>query len=91
MKSLIIAAALVGVTATASAFAQTDPSANQAGAASPLAGANTTSSMAQPGQPAPPAQQPIVGKTRAQVYQEMVQAQQDGETERLNETVFKGE
>jgi hypothetical protein len=90
MKSLIIAVALIGAAATTGAFAQTNPWANQTGSTYAQAVTTATSLSAQPGQAMPQGQQPIAGKTRAQVYQEMVQAQQDGETARLNETVFKG-
>jgi hypothetical protein len=36
----------------------------------------------------PPYGQPTVGKTRAQVYQELVHAEQDGQLNYLNSTVY---
>jgi hypothetical protein len=60
MKTLMIAIAFVGATATASAFAQSAPAA---------------------------AQQPVA-KTRAQVYQELVQSEKDGELNYLNSTIY---
>jgi hypothetical protein len=76
MKYLMIALALVGATAATSAFATT---------ATQL---NTTSAVSQGGQWVPPNGQPVAGKTRAQVYQELVQAEQDGQIAYLNSTVY---
>jgi Domain of unknown function (DUF4148) len=61
MKYLMISIALVGATATASAFAQSNSSYGQ----------------------------PAAGKTRAQVYQELVQAQQNGQLTHLNKTIYE--
>ncbi|MFP3248282.1 MAG: DUF4148 domain-containing protein [Paraburkholderia sp.] len=78
MKSLMIAIALVGTTATASAFAQSSPPAPQQPAAD----------VQQDGQWVPPDAQANTGKTRAQVYQELVHAEQDGELNYLNSTIY---
>ena len=81
MKYLMIAAALIGATMTASAFAQSNPSNNQTASAA---------TMSQGGHWVPSYGQQVAGKTRAQVYQELVQAEQDGEMAQLNTTVYKG-
>jgi hypothetical protein len=46
------------------------------------------SSVTQPGQWVPPYGQPVPEKTRAQVYQELVQAEQDGQLAYLNSTLY---
>jgi hypothetical protein len=87
MKFLIFAA-LIGATATAtsSAFAQSNPPQNGTTSdASQLASRTQTVASAAP----PWAPSSATGKTRAQVYQELVQAQQDGEMEYLKQ-LYKG-
>jgi hypothetical protein len=80
MKALMIAT-LLGLATSTSAFAQ---SATQPAAAAP----STVSVVAQTGQWVPPDGQTIAPKTRAQVYQELVQAEQDGQLAYLNSTVY---
>jgi hypothetical protein len=93
MKFSVIAVALFGLTATASAFAQSAPAAQQqqtystaqvASANVPVAAAAAVS----PSQWTPPYGQPVVEKTRAQVYHELVQAEQDGQLNYLNSTLY---
>lgn len=88
MKYLMIAIAFVGATATVSAFAQGETPADQQQAATTQIAANTTPDVAQAGQWVPPYGQPTVGKTRAQVYHELVQAEKDGQLDYLNSTVY---
>lgn len=90
MKNLMIAIALFGAAATTSAFAQTNaPTGQQQVApASQQVTAYATSPLAQAGRWVPPYGQPVVGKTRAQVYQELVQAEQDGQLAYLNSTLY---
>ena len=89
MKYLMISIAIIGATATASAFAQspapTGPTSNSMQVAS-----TTTSAMPDAGQWAAPYGQPVVGKTRAQVYHELVQAEQDGQIAYLDKTIYAG-
>jgi hypothetical protein len=89
MKYSMIAIALAGAITTASAFAQsTAPAGQQQSADTTQVAANTTTDVAQAGQWVPPYGQPTVGKTRAQVYQELVHAEQDGQLNYLNSTVY---
>ncbi|RFU48125.1 DUF4148 domain-containing protein [Paraburkholderia sp. DHOC27] len=88
MKSLTIAIALVGVTATASAFAQSNPPSNTSATETTQVAANTTQAPESAGQWVAPYGQPTQGKTRAQVYQELVHAEQDGQLAYLNSTVY---
>lgn len=87
MKYLMIAIAFVGATATASAFAQSSAQTSQQPVAATQVAANTTD-VAQAGQWVPPYGQAVAGKTRAQVYQELVHAEQDGQLNYLNSTVY---
>lgn len=80
MKTLMIIAACAGVLTATSAFAQCAPNT----ASTPVAVTTT----AQAGGWVPPYGQPVAQKTRAQVYQELVQAQQDGQLAYLNSTVY---
>ncbi|MEQ5841100.1 hypothetical protein BWP39_13430 [Paraburkholderia acidicola] len=89
MKSLMIAIALVGAASATSAFAQTSaPVTQQPAAAATQVASDNTQAAAQAGQWVPPYGQPIVGKTRAQVYQELVQAEKDGQLAYLNSTLY---
>jgi hypothetical protein len=91
MKTLMIIAALAGVVTTTSAFAQTtspaagtqpgQPAATQVAS---IEAAPTTG----PGAWVPPYGQPVHEKTRAEVYHELVQAEQDGQLAYLNSTVY---
>jgi len=81
MKRMTLAA-LAGILVTSAAFAQTQPGSNDA----------TTNAQPQPqqqqGQWVPPDGQPIAGKTRAEVYQDLVHAEQDGQLAYLNSTLY---
>ena len=90
MKYLMISIAIIGATATASAFAQSNPSDGQIASGAAQVVSSTTSAMPQSGQWVPPYGQPVAGKTRAQVYQELVQAEQDGQLAYLNKTIYLG-
>ncbi|HLX03843.1 MAG TPA: DUF4148 domain-containing protein [Trinickia sp.] len=89
MKFTMIAISLVGATATASAFAQSAPATQQQQTYSTaqVASANVPSAVS-PGQWTPPYGQPVQEKTRAQVYQELVQAEQDGQLNYLNSLLY---
>lgn len=80
MKTLMIIAALACAVTTTSAFAQ---SANADAAA-----AQVSPNVAAQGNWVAPSGQPVAQKTRAQVYQELVQAEQDGQLAYLNSTVY---
>ncbi|HVE09532.1 MAG TPA: DUF4148 domain-containing protein [Paraburkholderia sp.] len=72
-----------------SAFAQsnaTNPTATLAAAAP--SGSYGTASTPQVGGWVPPYGQPVVEKTRAQVYQELVEAEKDGQLAYLNSTLY---
>ncbi|WP_206997161.1 DUF4148 domain-containing protein [Trinickia mobilis] len=93
MKITIIAIALIGATATASAFAQSAPATQQQQTYSTaqVASANVPAATAvtvSPGQWTAPYGQPVQEKTRAQVYHELVQAEQDGQLNYLNSTLY---
>jgi len=78
MKTAMIALAFAGLFATGSAFAaQTAPSTQSAQAALQTAG-----------QWVPPYGQTVAPKTRAQVYQELVHAEQDGQLAYLDATLY---
>ena len=89
MKYLMIAIAFVGATATASAFAQTNTLATQQPAASTQLAQNSNAAVDQAGQWVSPEAQEQTGKTRAQVYQELVHAEQDGQLQYLNSTIYE--
>jgi ABC-type glycerol-3-phosphate transport system substrate-binding protein len=81
MKTMMIALALAGLAATGSAFAQSTTT-----APAPTTVAQTT--VAQAGQWIPPDGQTVAPKTRAQVYQELVKAEQDGQLDYLDRTLY---
>lgn len=89
MKALMIIAALAGVVTTTSAFAQ---SANTGTTAQPAPATQVASdnaaSAAAPGGWVPPYGQPVAEKTRAQVYQELVEAEKNGQLAYLNSTIY---
>ena len=89
MKYLMIAIAFVGATATASAFAQTSASTTQQPAASAQLAQNSNSTVEQAGQWVPPYGEEQAPKTRAQVYQELVHAETDGQMQYLNSTIYE--
>ncbi|CAE6817962.1 DUF4148 domain-containing protein [Paraburkholderia nemoris] len=91
MKSLTLAIAFIGATATASAFAQstTAPSpAQQNAAPSMQVAATSTAAVNAAGSWVPPYGQATGEKTRAQVYQELVHAEKDGQLAYLNSTLY---
>ena len=88
MKPLMIAIAFVGATATASAFAQSAPSDTQQPAAATQVASNPTSSADQAGQWVHPSAEASGPKTRAQVYQELVHSEQDGQLNQLTSTIY---
>jgi hypothetical protein len=90
MKSLTLAIAFIGVTATASAFAQssTAPAPQQNAATSMQVAANSTPTISAAGTWVAPYGQATAGKTRAQVYQELVHAEKDGQLAYLNSTIY---
>jgi hypothetical protein len=90
MKLLTISIALVGAMATASAFAQSQLSDAQTASAPTQTASSTLKTVAPGGEYVPPYGQAVVGKTRAQVYQELEDAEKDGEIAQLNATVYKG-
>jgi hypothetical protein len=86
MKTLMIAT-ILSIAVTTPAFAQTAPA--QGATSQPYtAPANAAMTTAQNGAWVPPEGQAIAPKTRAQVYQELVQAEQDGQLAYLNSTVY---
>jgi hypothetical protein len=92
MKALMIIAALAGVVTTTSAFAQTANPGAASQSAQPAAAtqvaSNDTGATVAPGGWVPPYGQPVAEKTRAQVYHELVQAEQDGQLAYLNSTLY---
>ncbi|HEY3597851.1 MAG TPA: hypothetical protein VGL08_10125 [Paraburkholderia sp.] len=93
MKPLMIGLAVVAAMVSGQAFAQASTPASAPANADATntttvaqAAANPNSAAEQVGGWVAPDSLP--GKTRAQVYQEMVHAQQDGETARLNATLY---
>ena len=77
MRRLVIAFSVVGLLATSSAFA-----------------ADTSTSAAPPPTAAPsdpwvpPGSEAIAPKTRAQVYQELIQSEKSGQLDYLNSTLY---
>jgi hypothetical protein len=84
MKRYLIAVLIAG-SASISAFAQTS---------GPVQPANDSAQIAQTGSPAQqgewssPQNQPAMEKTRAQVRQELIQAERDGQLQYLDSTVY---
>jgi Domain of unknown function (DUF4148) len=84
MKYSLFALALVTGATCASAFAQSAP------AAQPYQSTVTVASNVAPAPAQPWDAQPTTQKTRAQVYQQLVQAERDGEMQYLNSTIYAG-
>ena len=84
MKRLLTAVALVAASASISAFAQSSQPATIA------AQAQSNATSIPTGQWTPPYGQPLQQKTRAQVYQDLVHAEKDGQITYLNSTVYAG-
>jgi hypothetical protein len=80
---LMTLAALAGILVSSAAFAQTPASQD-----STSAGAMTIAQQSPDGQSSASYDQPIAGKTRAQVYQGLVHAEQDGQLAHLDRTVY---
>jgi hypothetical protein len=82
MKTTMIALAFAGLATAGSAFAQsTTPAQVPAQAPAPV-------TVAQAGQWVPPDGQTIAPKTRAEVYQDLVKSEQDGQLDYLNRTLY---
>ncbi|MFL9865981.1 DUF4148 domain-containing protein [Paraburkholderia fungorum] len=89
MKSLTLAIVFIGATATASAFAQSTTAPAQQNAMPAMQVAqNSTSAVTAGGSWVAPYGQATAGKTRAQVYQELVHAEKDGQLAYLNSTLY---
>ncbi|CAB3753596.1 DUF4148 domain-containing protein [Paraburkholderia solisilvae] len=89
MKLALLTFALAaGATLCAPAFAQSTAPADTNPAAAPSAPADPSSAVSQAGQWTPPYGQPVAGKTRAEVYQELIQAEKDGQLQYLNSTLY---
>ncbi|XJV82959.1 DUF4148 domain-containing protein [Burkholderia anthina] len=89
MKAMMIALAAVCATATVPAFAQSNASpAPQQLASVSSPGMAGGAAVVQAGSWAGSYGSPIQEKTRAQVYQELVHAQQDGQLAYLNKTLY---
>jgi hypothetical protein len=86
MKTLTTVAlvGIIGMAAASSSFAQSNPAPPTGAPETTLAQTATT----QDGAWVPPYGQPIQGKTRAQVYHELVHAEQDGQLAYLNSTIY---
>lgn len=86
MKSFTMALAVAGLAISGSAFAQSNPA--------PSGNNTATYQVAQvatpgyDGQWVAPYGQPVHQKTRAEVYQELVHAEQDGQLQYLNSTLY---
>ena len=88
MKLPMIAIALIGATATASAFAQSAPATQQPQTYSTAQVASANVPAAAAGQWTAPYGQPVQEKTRAQVYHELIQAEKDGQLDYMNSTLY---
>jgi hypothetical protein len=86
MKTLtkVAVVAIIGMAAASSSFAQSNPTPPDGTPATALAQTTTT----QAGTWVAPYGQPIPGKTRAQVYHELVQAERDGQLAYLDSTIY---
>jgi len=82
MKTMMIVLAFAGLATTGSAFAQnTTPAQAPAQTPAPVI-------VAQASQWVPPDGQTIAPKTRAEVYQDLVKSEQDGQLDYLNRTLY---
>ncbi|ALP66085.1 MULTISPECIES: DUF4148 domain-containing protein [Paraburkholderia] len=90
MHKFTLTAAALGLILSASAFAQSTPSTpgTSGAAASPAPQVAQSSVPAMAGQWVPPYGEAVQPKTRAQVYQELIQAEKDGQLAYLNSTVY---
>jgi|HubBroStandDraft_5_1064220.scaffolds.fasta_scaffold389782_3 hypothetical protein len=85
---IVILAAFIGLAASSTAFAQTTTGSTDPHAAAAASSFTTASTSDQGGQWVAPYGQPVAGRTRAQVYQRLVQAEQDGQLSHLDSTVY---
>lgn len=83
MKLALLAAALIASSASISAFAQTSAPAQFDN------GTTQTASIGAAATTGSPWAQPTGQETRAQVYQQLVQAKQDGQMHYLNSTIYE--
>ncbi|RKP48457.1 DUF4148 domain-containing protein [Trinickia fusca] len=83
---MMIALSVIAAATSTAAFAQSEGGLYQAPQA---AVQGTAVTKAQADAAAVPYGDTLKGKTRAEVYQELVQAEQDGSLERLNTTLYK--
>ena len=89
MKHVMIALAFAATLSAVPAFAQSTASASpQATGQAAQLTSNTTGAALADAQSSRNGGQTVVGKTRAQVYQELVHAEQDGQLAYLNSTLF---
>lgn len=92
MKRITLAIVIAGTLSAATAFAQSAPAGSAGGtqmsSQAAQVASNVTSAGAASGQWVPPYGQPVAPKTRAQVYQELVHAEQDGQLAYLNSTIY---
>jgi hypothetical protein len=89
MKLALITFALAGATLCGSAFAQTAaPMAPATTASAATTPSDPSSTGAQAGQWVAPYGQPVQGLTRAQVYQDLVHSEQDGQYQYLNQELY---
>ncbi|MBN3855792.1 DUF4148 domain-containing protein [Paraburkholderia sp. Ac-20340] len=87
----MLIAAFAGAVVTTSAFAQTAdtaPAQNAQPATSTQVAMNNTATAFNNGGWVAPYGQPVHQKTRAEVYHELVQAEQDGQLAYLNSTLY---
>jgi hypothetical protein len=85
---IIMLAALIGLAASSTAFAQTTTGSSDPHSGSANSSFTTASTTDQGGQWVAPYGQPVAGRTRAQVYQRLVKAEQDGQLSYLDKTVY---
>ncbi|HEX3636103.1 MAG TPA: DUF4148 domain-containing protein [Paraburkholderia sp.] len=89
MKSLTIAIAFIGATATVSAFAQSTTAPAQQNAMTTMQVAqNTAAAVNTAGSWVPPYGQATGEKTRAEVYQDLVHSEKDGQRAYLDSTLY---
>jgi hypothetical protein len=90
MKLALLTFALAGAAFCSPVFAQTSaPAGTNTTAATGAAPAPATQASAATQQTwTPPYGQPVMGLTRAQVYQDLVHSEQDGQRDYLNKTLY---
>jgi hypothetical protein len=88
MKSLTLAIAFIGATATASAFAQSTTAPAQQSATTMQLAQNSVAVVDTAGSWVPPYDQVAGEKTRAEVYQELVHSEKDGQRAYLDSTLY---